>query len=162
MDEDDEYTNKKAEEQKNELKPRTTDGKIINKLGNGEVQDSNQMEQIPNPFAAEQTYITEADIKNARKGSYDNLDQDMPSDIPEQIDSSALATAVQKLKGEQLEDMFDNMQIQVLGAKEEEKSEASFESEDDSDDGITESHFQEDENKISQKHARHTDIEERD
>jgi hypothetical protein len=45
------------------------------------------MEQIPDPFAAEQTYITENDIKNARKGSYDNLDQDM-IDAPDQIDSS--------------------------------------------------------------------------
>lgn len=32
------------------------------------------MEQIPDPFAAEQTYITEADIKLARKGSFDAVD----------------------------------------------------------------------------------------
>lgn len=70
------------------------------------------MEQIPDPFAAEQTYITENDIKLARKGSYDNLDQDM-ADAPEQIDSSQLVNAVHKLKAEtkpeQLEDIFDNM-----------------------------------------------------
>jgi hypothetical protein len=152
MDQDEEFS-KKAAESKADLKPRTKDGKIINKLGNGEEQDSNQMEQIPNPFAAEQTYITEDDIKQARKGSYDNLDQDM-QDMPEQIDSSALANAVSKLKSdpktENLEDMFDNMQITVMGAnKEEEKSEASFVSDNDSDDGISDSHFQEDENKIS-------------
>ena len=57
--------------------------------------------------------------------------------------------------------MFDNMQIQVMGAKEEEKSEASFVSDNESGDDI-DNHFQEDENHISQKHARHTDIEERD
>ena len=50
---DDEEYSKKIEETKKEQKPRTKDGKIINKLGNGEEQDSNQMEQIPNPFAAE-------------------------------------------------------------------------------------------------------------
>lgn len=73
MDEDESFA-KKIEENKTEVKPRTKDGKIINKLGNGEVQDSNQMEQIPDPFAAEQTYITEDDIKNARKGSFKAVD----------------------------------------------------------------------------------------
>ena len=54
------------------------------------------MEQTPDPFAAEQTYLTEADIKQAqeRKGSYDQMDQDMPS----QIDSSALTSAFSKLE----------------------------------------------------------------
>lgn len=52
---------KKAEE----LKPKTKDGRIINKLNTGDVIDSNQMEQVPDPFAAEQTYLTEDDIKNA-------------------------------------------------------------------------------------------------
>lgn len=142
MDEDEEINSKRIEEKKLELKPRTKEGKIINKLGNGEEQDSNVMEQIPNPFAAEQTYITEEDIKLARKGSFDAVDQEM-ADIPEQIDSSQLADAVQKLKGgDKLEDMFDNMQIQVMGAKEEDKSEGSYVSDNESgDDGITESHF---------------------
>jgi len=35
MDEDEVFS-KKVEENKKELKPRTKDGKIINKLGNGE------------------------------------------------------------------------------------------------------------------------------
>ena len=43
MDED-EVISKKLEENKKELKPVTKDGKIINKLGKGEEQDSNQME----------------------------------------------------------------------------------------------------------------------
>jgi len=98
----------------------------------------------------------------ARKGSFDAVDQEM-ADIPEQIDSSQLADAVQKLKGgDKLEDMFDNMQIQVMGAKEEDKSEGSYVSDEESGDDITESHFQEDENHISQKHAKHTDLDERD
>ena len=86
-------------------------------------------------------------------------------DAPDQqIDSSQLANPVSKLKGDNnIEDMFDNMQITVMGRnQEEEKSEASFVSDNESEDGITESHFQEDENKVSQKHAKHTDIEERD
>lgn len=50
-----------------------------------------------------------------------------------------------------------------MGATEENKSEGSFVSDNESgDEGITDSHFQEDENHISQKHARHTDIEDRD
>lgn len=32
---------------------RTTGGKIINRLEKGEERDSNQVEQIPDPFAAE-------------------------------------------------------------------------------------------------------------
>ena len=37
---------------------RTKGAKIINKLGPGESRDSTQMEQIPDPFGAEQTYLT--------------------------------------------------------------------------------------------------------
>ena len=33
--------------------PKTDGGKIINKLDKGELRDSNQAEQIPDPFAAE-------------------------------------------------------------------------------------------------------------
>jgi hypothetical protein len=43
MDED-EINSKMIEEKKTEIKPKTKDGKIINKLGNKEEQDSNQME----------------------------------------------------------------------------------------------------------------------
>jgi len=32
----------------------------------GEERDSAQMEQIPDPFGAEQTYLTEDDIKHAQ------------------------------------------------------------------------------------------------
>ena len=49
-----------------ELKPRTSGGKIINRLEKGENKDSNQMEQVPDPFAAEQTYLTEDDIQASR------------------------------------------------------------------------------------------------
>jgi len=31
----------------------------------GEERDDNVMEMVPDPFAAEQTYLTEDDIKNA-------------------------------------------------------------------------------------------------
>lgn len=48
-----------------EIKPRTKDGKIINKLLTGENQDSNQIEKVPDPFAAEQTLITDDDIAMA-------------------------------------------------------------------------------------------------
>ena len=63
-----------------EIKPKTKDGKIINKLMTGEQQDSNQTEKVPDPFAAEQTLITDDDIAMAqaqRKGSYDDMDQEM-------------------------------------------------------------------------------------
>jgi len=54
---------------------------------------------VPDPFAAEQTYLSEADIKQAqqRKGSYDELDQEMGGEAPStQIDSSALSSALAK------------------------------------------------------------------
>lgn len=44
-------------------KPRTEGGKIVNRLVSGETRDSNQTELVPDPFAAEQTYLTEDDIK---------------------------------------------------------------------------------------------------
>jgi len=146
-----------------EEKPRTQGGKIINRLDKGEERDSNVVEQIPDPFAAEQTYLTEADISQAqqRKGSYDEMDQDMPS----QIDSSALTSAFSKLEQKpeekDISQMLDQMQITVVGGGNEEEKQGSS-SEDESEDDLDEDHFQEDVNKISQKHARHTDIETRD
>jgi hypothetical protein len=41
---------------------RTPGGKIINRLEKNEQRDDNVMEQVPDPFAAEQTHITEDDI----------------------------------------------------------------------------------------------------
>ena len=63
--EDDELMNKKEETKAAADVPRSAGGKIINKLGKGEERDSNQTEQEPDPFAAEQTYLTEDDIKAA-------------------------------------------------------------------------------------------------
>ena len=86
------------------------------------------MEQTPDPFAAEQTYLTEDDIKEAqrnRKGSYDEMDQDMGA--AEQIDSSKFNPA--KLE-DKLENMFDNMQITVMGGGAYNKSEEDFEDDD--------------------------------
>ena len=75
-------------------KPVTTGGKIINKLISGETRDDPVVEMIPAPFQSEQTYLTEQDIKDSRqpprrKGSYDEMDQDMGQDPDHsQIDSS--------------------------------------------------------------------------
>lgn len=77
-------------------KPVTQGGKIINKLMSGENRDDPVMELEPAPFQAEQTYLTEQDIRDSRqqpkrKGSYDEMDQEM-QDGPdhEQIDSSQI------------------------------------------------------------------------
>jgi len=64
--------------------------------------------------------------------------------------------------------MLDNMQITVVGGTaEEEKSEGSYVSDNESDQNDADKfnedlHFQEDLNKISQKHQKHTSMEERD
>jgi hypothetical protein len=61
--------------------------------------------------------------------------------------------------------MFDNMQITVMGGGEEEKSNNSYVSDDnnESDGNFSEDeHFKEDLNKISQKHQKFIDLEERD
>jgi pre-rRNA-processing protein TSR1 len=66
-------------------------------------------------------------------------------------------------KGPSLEEMFDRMEIKVVGRKDEEdKSEGSIdeESEDDDDFDLNKT-FQEDPNKISQKHQKYTDLESR-
>lgn len=56
--------------------------------------------------------------------------------------------------------MFDNMQIQVVGGGASDNDDVSSEEESEEED--EQDHFQEDPNKISQKHVRHTDIEARD
>ena len=42
---------------------KTKGGKIINKLQSNEVRDDPVMEMVPDPFGAEQTYLTEEDIQ---------------------------------------------------------------------------------------------------
>ena len=72
---EDEELNKMGAESYN-YKPKTQGGKIINRLESGENRDDNQIEKIPDAFAAEQTHITEDEIRQAqqRKGSYDSVD----------------------------------------------------------------------------------------
>lgn len=75
------------------------------------------MEQEPDPFAAEQTYLTNDDIKGAqrqRKDSYDQMDQDMAgntgANMANQLNQDALNGAFEKLKGQENDDlqgMFD-------------------------------------------------------
>jgi hypothetical protein len=70
-----------------------------------------------------------------------------------QIDSSALASALGKQEnpkaGAGLTDMFDNMQITVVGGQQEElKSEGVSSDNESGDDGVDD-HFQEDVNKVS-------------
>lgn len=127
---------------------RTNGGKVVNRLPSGETRDSNQTEQVPDPFAAEQTYLTEDDIKQAqqRKGSYDELDQEMGGEAPStQIDSSALASALAKQDnpktGAGLTDMFDNMQISVVGGQQEEMKSEAESSENESGDDAEDAHF---------------------
>lgn len=111
-----------------DLQPMSKNGKIINRLEKGEERDSNQMEQVPDAFAAEQTYLDEAGIAQAqqRKGSYDELDQEMGGQEPPQINSAAITSAFSKLestnpsKPADLTGMFDNMQISVVGGQPEE------------------------------------------
>ena len=86
--------------------------------------------------------MDENDIKTAqqRKGSYDELDQEMGGqEPPNQIDSSALASAFSKMessKPENLANMFDNMQISVVGGNPEElKSEVGGSEDESGDDG---------------------------
>ena len=103
---------------KSSVSVRTVGGKIINKLESGEKRDSNQLEQNPDPFAAEQTYLTEDDIKQAqgRKGSYDEMDQQM-DETKVTADNLNTAFASKMEIPQNLEGMFDKMQIDVVGGK---------------------------------------------
>lgn len=72
---------------------------------------------------------------------------------------------VGKSKGASLEEMFDRMEIKVVGREnEDQRSEKSMDEDEegsDIDDDVNQSMFIED-NKISQKHIKHTDLEARD
>mmetsp|Transcript_12923 Transcript_12923/g.21870 ORF Transcript_12923/g.21870 Transcript_12923/m.21870 type:complete len:429 (-) Transcript_12923:32-1318(-) len=87
------------------------------------------------------------------------------------IDTSQLTEEVLKMKQagakkkkeEDLKDMFDNMQISIVGGQEEEEKFTGPEEDEDSDQmQDQEEHFKEDPNLISQKHTKHTTLEERD
>ena len=58
--------------------------------------------------------------------------------------------------------MFDNMQISVVGGQQEEMKSEAESSENESGDDAEDAHFQEDVNKVSQKHQRLIDVEDRD
>lgn len=117
------------------------------------------MEQIPDPFAAEQAEITEEEIKAAqqRKGSYEEMDQQMDET---QINSSTINSVFSKLEStkpktdDKLTDMFENMQITVVGRENQADNNSDFVSSgNESEDGLDEDeHFKEDPNLISLKH----------
>ena len=87
------------------------------------------------------------------------MDQEMDES---QINSNALNSAFSKFetqKGGDINTLFENMQINVMGGdNEENKSNAFSESSDEEEQTEVESYFKEDKNKISQKHVRHTDM----
>lgn len=71
---------------------------------------------VPDPFGAEQTYLTEDDIKQARKGSMDMQDEGADDDM--QIDTGRFDKAVKnsQLNAENLDKLFaEKMTIDVLG-----------------------------------------------
>lgn len=82
------------------------------------------------------------------------------------INSTAMESVFAKLestkKDPNLQDMFENMQISVVGATGEENKSDAASSGVESDGDLADQHFVEDVNKISQKHAKHTAIEERE
>lgn len=57
--------------------------------------------------------------------------------------------------------MFENMQISIVGGRDEEEKSV-YESEDEDDNEAEDKYFLEDPNKVSQKHTKHTSMEERD
>lgn len=72
-----------------------------------------------------------------------------------QIDSSALASAFSKMensKPDNLTNMFDNMQISVVGGNPEEQKSEVGSSDNESEEDDEDKYFQEDVNKVSQKH----------
>ena len=72
-----------------------------------------------------------------------------------QIDSSALASAFSKMensKPDNLTNMFDNMQISVVGGNPEEQKSELGSSDNESAEDDEDKYFQEDVNKVSQKH----------
>jgi len=122
-------------------------------------RDPEQCENTPSPFAAEQTYITEEELKQAaqskRKGSLNEEDMMIDTSSKKKATEEFKVPEIPKRKGEKsLEEMFERMEIKVVGRENEEvKSQASLEDdeEDDEEFDINKS-FMEDPNKISQKH----------
>ena len=135
-----------------------TGGKVLNPLQPGENRDDGTCEMRPDPFGAEQTYLSDDELPAGRQVSDDGMDEDA------QIDTGKFDKAVKasQLNADNLQKLFEEkMQIDVLGGgavPEDDDDDEDSEEEEDSDDA---EHFIED-NKISQRHTKHTDMEGRD
>ena len=122
-------------------------------------RDQEQCENTPSPFAAEQTWPTEEEFKHAqnlrhrRTSEEEKMEQIDTSSKPEfQVPLSIIPTKQMKNTGEKsLEEMFERMEIKVVGRENEEvKSQASLEEEDDEDEEFDlNKSYMEDPNKIS-------------
>lgn len=140
------------------VKPKAiAGGKVLNPLQPGDKRDDGIIEMVPDPFAAEQTYLSDDELPAKSKIS----DEDMDG---EQIDTGRFDKAVKhsQLNAENLEKLFsEKMTIDVLGGQDQPEDEEDSE-EDESEEEEEAEHFVEDPNKISQKHTKHTDMEARD
>lgn len=133
-------------------------------------KDQEQCENKPSPFAAEQTWPTEEELKEAasrkrRVSGADEEDKSMqlvnPDSLPQMI--GGFENIQKPPTGKTLEEMFDRMEIKVVGKEtEEQKSDDEFEDDDEDDEEFDlNKTFMDDPNKISQKHQKYTDLESR-
>lgn len=104
-------------------------------------------------FAAEQTWPTEAELKSKRKMS---LDEEMVNPN-EEVDMSQVVGSF-KVSKDNLTELFDKLQIAVVGRDDGKESEGVISDSNESDIGEDDLN---DENLVSQKHAKHTDMEKR-
>ena len=99
----------------------SSDGnKVIQHIKEVNERDSDQVENVPGPFAGEQTWPTEEEMKNAkkeRKKSKNNEDENMLVEAENTVTSHY---PVSKKDGS-LEDMFDRLEIKVQGQENEER-----------------------------------------
>ena len=101
--------------------------------------------------------------KKLASHSYLQSDDYFAVDEDLQIDTGRFDKAIkQTLNADNLEKLFaEKMQIKVMGEEEEDAQIEEDESDESPDEGDENEYFKED-NKISQKHTRHTNVEERD
>lgn len=141
---------------------KNTAGRVIQQVLETE-RDPNQILNNPGLFCAEQTWPTEEEMKTAKNSRLQKQQDDEEMKMQEHADKLESSYPVSK-GGNSLEEMFERMEIKMVGREnnEDNKSDRSFGGDDDSEeDDLNQTMYRED-NKISQKHQKLTDLESRD
>ena len=127
--------------------------------------DDDQIENNPGLFAAEQTWPTEDEINNKQQRKLSAASEEMMAEAESEVDMAKVIGSYKTKTGgkdaSNLAELFDKMQIAVVGRNDGHESDQVSSGSDDEEADEELKTMYEDPNMISQKHLKHSDLEQR-